>query len=125
MTKHQMEITVGQTNSGWFFFEIIEGDRLVARVVNFDSAALARAAADEQIEAIISSAEFPVRQQIEALTGKEVSVIRHIGRLSVSHIASFIDTDGSEVGFHDDTPQQALNGLLDAVRATLTEQAAA
>ncbi|MEQ9634776.1 MAG: hypothetical protein RLW68_01695 [Devosia marina] len=40
-----MEIIVGRTNSGWFFFEIIEGDRLVARVVNFDSAEQATTAA--------------------------------------------------------------------------------
>ena len=40
-----MEIIVGRTNSGWFFYEIIDGDRLVARVVNFDSAAQATSAA--------------------------------------------------------------------------------
>lgn len=62
------------------------------------------------------------RIEIERLTGKTVSVIRHIGRLSVSHIASYIDTDGDEVGFHADTPEQALNGLLADVRATLQSQ---
>lgn len=50
-----MEVIVGATNSGWFYFEIIDGDRLVARVVNFDTAVQARAAADAHI-ALLASA---------------------------------------------------------------------
>lgn len=58
MTKTQMEVTVGRTNSGRFFFEIIDGDRLVARVVNFDTAEQAEAAANDQVEALSASPDI-------------------------------------------------------------------
>lgn len=65
------------------------------------------------------------QREIEALTGKRVSVIRHIGRLSDSFIASYIDDAGWQIGNHQDTEAQALAALLADVRATLTQQAAA